>query len=499
MTLFDILRHQWRRWVRAPTFGRSLIGSLLLVLAAAYFGLLFGALGWFYPQMVAEVAPGQEPLRLLNEFLLYGAVGLLPMRFFLQRSAGSDVRPYLHLPLRRSQVVRVLQVVSSLSLLNLLPVVVLAALWGSTVLPGASPLGAALWAAGALLVVALTQFANSLLRVAWDRNAGLVLGAAGVLAVGVAGGFWTGGGLLRPASMWLFGGLAAGHILPLLMLIGGATGMAVAAHRALRGRLYSVLGETGRTRTHVGAILQGEGRGWGRVGSLALLDLKLILRNKRPRQMMLLALLLLSIFVFNLVLIEETGGALEGMNRAIFGCVLTSMMGVQYGQFGHAWHGRHYDHLLLRTRSPRVLVRTQTIILTGLCAASFLVVLPVIALVRPSLVIPLCAFLIYNVGVTVPVMIGVGAWRRKAMTLQEGAMLNYQGTSSGTFASGVGVGALLIGIPVGLVLVTSLQTTLIVVAGLGLLGAGAAPLWTRGLGAFLWQQRHAMAAGFREE
>ena len=33
MTLFDALRHQWRQRVRSPTWSRSLIGALFLVLA----------------------------------------------------------------------------------------------------------------------------------------------------------------------------------------------------------------------------------------------------------------------------------------------------------------------------------------------------------------------------------------------------------------------------------------------------------------------------------
>jgi len=85
MTLLDALRHQWHRRTRSPTFGRSLIGGLFLLLGAAYFGVLFVAAGWFYPQVVAEVAPTREPLDLLNEHLLSGAAGLVAARFFLQR------------------------------------------------------------------------------------------------------------------------------------------------------------------------------------------------------------------------------------------------------------------------------------------------------------------------------------------------------------------------------------------------------------------------------
>ncbi len=501
MTLLDVLRHQWHQRTRSPTFGRSLIGGLLLLLAAAYFGSLFVAVGWFFPEIVAEVAPGQDPLRLLNEFLLYGAVGLVPMRFFLQRSAGSDVRPYLHLPLRRPRIVRILQVVSSLSLLNLLPVVVLASLWGSTVLPEASALGAAFWAIGALLLVATTQFLNGLLRAVWDRHAGRVLGAAGLLAVVVAGGYWTGGQLLQSASAWVFGGLAAGRIAPLLVLIGGATGMSVAAHRALRGRLYSVLGDTEEGHMHAGAALRGRGRGWGRVASLALLDLKLILRNKRPRQMLLSALLLEALFVFQLVTAtgEELPPPVLAFITVTFSIVLTGLLGFQYGGFTYAWHGAHFDGLLARAVHPRTLVRSQHATFCVLCVAGTAVVLPVVGALRPSMIAPMGALLLYNLGVMPPVLLGLGVWSREAVALDQSTFFNYQGNTTATFAGGF-VGTLAaMALPVGLWVALDRSVALVSAAALGALVIVLSPFWTRVLGRVFHWQRHAMATGFRGE
>ncbi len=491
MTLLDVLRHQWHQRTRSPTFGRSLIGGLLLLLAAAYFGSLFVAVGWFFPEIVAEVAPGQDPLRLLNEFLLYGAVGLVPMRFFLQRSAGSDVRPYLPLPLRRPQVVRILQVVSSLSLLNLLPVVVLASLWGRTVLPATSAVGATYWAVGALLLVATTQFLNSLLRAVWDRHAGRVLGAAGLLAVVVAGGSWTGGQLLQSASAGLFGGLAAGRILPLIVMLAGTAALAVAAHRMLRGRLYSVLWDADSPRTQSTGVLQGVGHGRGRVASLALLDLKLILRNKRPRQMLGAGLLVIGPFLLILLLGEK----IPPMNEVIFGFLLSGYLGLTHTQFGYAWHGTHFDGLLARAVAPRLLAQAQFVTFVGLCMAPLMLIVPVIAAVRPQLLASLGSFFLYNAGVTAPVLLVLGTWSRTALNLDQSTFFNYQGTSSYHFLMELPI----MGLPIGLVVGVGLSSTLLVAAGLGLLGLVTVPLWTRGVGRLLWRQRHAMEAGFRDE
>ncbi|MFB6249355.1 MAG: DUF5687 family protein, partial [Salinibacter sp.] len=183
MTLLDVLRHQWRRQVRSPTWGRSLVGGIILAAAAAYFAVFFVGLGWFYPRIVAEIAPQRDPLRLLNEYLLAGFLLLTIGRFVLQRSPGTEVRPYRALPVPTARLARAAQATAALSLFNLLPSITLAALWASTVQPATSTLGAALWGGGTLLAMTATECANTLLRVAWEKSAVLTVGGGGMLAV----------------------------------------------------------------------------------------------------------------------------------------------------------------------------------------------------------------------------------------------------------------------------------------------------------------------------
>ena len=495
MTVLDILRHQWYRQIRSPTWGRSLIAGLVLGAAVCYFGGLFVAAGWFYPQMVAEVVPQQDPLQLLNEFLLYGVVGLVPVRFVLQRSPGSDVQPYLGLPLRRAQIVRIMQALSALSLLNLLPILVLASLWGSTVWTATSVLGATVWGLGALLLVATTQFLNTILRAVWDRNAGLVLGTAGFLVVAMSFNIWGGTGAIRGVSGWLFGGLAAGRLLPLLVLVAAAGGSAGAAHWSLRSRLYEILGDASAgTVARTGARLLGRRWEGGDVASLALLDLKLFLRNKRPRQMLLLGVFVIAMFCMATI----TGESPTAANKILFGFFLSGYLGIMVGQFGYAWHGGHFDRLLHAAR-PTTLVRAQFLTVAGLCAVPLLLVIPVAGVLQPSLLVSLFALLIYNLGITAPVLILMGTWRREALELDQTAVFNYQGTMSDSFVYAMLLVLGVMGGPLLIALGLGSRPALLFVGGLGIVGLGAAPFWIRGLGRMLRRQRHAMATGFRDE
>ena len=487
MTLFDALRQQWQRWMRSPTWGRSLIGALVLLLAAGYFGVLFVALGGFFPDIVTEVMPNREPLRLLNGFLLYGAVGLVPARFFLQRSAGSDIKPYLSLPLQRPQVVRILQVLSALSLFNLLPLLILAVLWGSTVLPATSAVGATFWAVGALLLVATTQFLNSLLRAAWDRHAVWILGGAGLLAVLVVGSNWTGGGTLRAASTWVFEGLAAGQMLPLVFLFAGTGTLAVAAHRMLWRRLYSVLGDMEFSRTQSTGGLRGAGRGWGRIASLSLLDLKLILRNKRPRQVLLGVILVIGFFAYVFL-----RGKSDPFYTFLFTFLVSGALALPHSRFSYAWHGDHFDALLMCTPTY-LLVSAQYLTFAGLCAISTAGATILLVVLSPSLLVPLFSFSLYHVGVTAPIQLGMGVWTQEAIRLRETTVFNYQGTSTLDF---VGI-FLAMGFPLILFLWVGQAAAQTAIAGTGAVGLITAPLWMRGLGRLLWSRRHTMVAGFQ--
>jgi len=105
----------------------------------------------------------------------------------------------------------------------------------------------------------------------------------------------------------------------------------------------------------------------------------------------------------------------------------------------------------------------------------------------------------YNLGVTTPALILMGTRRREALEIDQTAFFNHQGTSSGSFLYGAIVTFGIMGLPFALAVGAGVETTLLVVAGLGTVGLLTVPVWTRGLGRVFHWQRHAMASGFRDE
>jgi hypothetical protein len=144
-------------------------------------------------------------------------------------------------------------------------------------------------------------------------------------------------------------------------------------------------------------------------------------------------------------------------------------------------------------------VRSQYATFCVLCVAGTAVVLPVTGGLRPSMIAPMGAFLIYNLGVVPPVFLGLGVWGREAVALDQSAFFNYQGNTTATFASGFLGMLVAMTLPVGLWVGLGRSVALASVAALGALGIALGPVWARGVGRLLYRQRHAMASGFRDE
>lgn len=500
MTLLDVLGHQWRQYWRSPRLGRSLLSTLLSIAAVGYFGLLLIVLGWLYPEVVAEVAPRRDPLHLLNQHIFTGLIALLGARFFLQGSVSSEVRVYLGMPIHRSQLARVMQIILALSLFNVLPLLALVALLTSTVVPSTSTIGAIYWVLGGILGVASTQFANSLLRVAWEQSAEFVVG--GIVTVGVVGvGVTRLGTTDASISAWLFDGLVREKTLPLLVVVGGVVGLAATAHWMLRKQLYEILETPDQRNSTPRAV---SARKWwcrqhrGPAASLAMLDVKLISRNKQPRQALLAQLPILGFIAWQLFFSSPgKTGWMGVLSTQLYCFVMSGQFAAAYHGFGYAWHGGHFEGLMVRPQPVKALVRGQYMTFTGLCVAPIIFLIFLAAFTRPSIVGPLGSMLFYHLGITAPLFLTGCVWIRKSINLnQDTVYSNEENKNTYLMITGLGT-VILMGFPAGLTLWIGFASAMWCVAILGAIGMVLAPYWTRGVATLLLTRRHVMADSFR--
>ncbi|NBB72578.1 MAG: hypothetical protein GVY35_02750 [Bacteroidetes bacterium] len=483
------LAHRWKRALRSVSLARNALRSILTVFMGLYGTLAFLGAGWAFPFVVRELVPGSSPLGLLNAYLLIGLLVLTALRFFLQGASGEALRPYLHLPIARSRLVGYQMVASLASWFNILPLCALVPVALQVEWPGGA-VGALCWWIGVLGALAVSHYAALGLRAMLGRGMTRFLAVTGGLGALVGADIALGLGLSTGASGALFGGLAAGGVGPLAVVVGAVGAAAALTVRVVRRTLWADRGAGAASRGR----LTGAGLDLGDslTARLVALDLRLILRNRRPRQLMgyqAVALPLLGVLV---AISPERGLTVAHIMLGLFA---SSLLAIGYGQFIFAWDGGHFDGLLARVAPPDTLLRARLFTLCGLGAVSYLPMLPVLAWVDLRVLWISAVGLIYNLGVTVGFTLLTSLWNRKAFDLNEQAFFNYQGFSSSQF--------LLVFLftvpPIVVFLALPFGWALGIVGGVGALGIALMPWWMRALAGGFARRRHTLAAGYRSE
>lgn len=488
MSFFTLLRHRWTRAVRSVLLTRNVLRSVLTTFAGLYFALMFVGLGWAFPFIVRELGTG-APLALLNTYLLPVLIGLIAARFFAQGTLGGALTPYLHLPVPRARLVRYEMVASLGSWFNAVPLcflipVVLQVNW-----PGGTT-GSLFWLAGVLGALAMTHYAALGFRALLARRWTYFALTAGGLSVLIGADIGFGLGLITSASVRLFGGLSAGQIVPLAVVV-AALGMAVAATaRAVRRSLWADdAGVSASQHRFTGA---GITLGSSLTARLVALDLRLILRNRRPRQTMGTVVILLALLGVMFITLPVRGLQAE---HIMLGLYASSLLAIGYGQLLFSWDSAHFDGLLARIAPPDTLLRVRLFTLYGLGIIGYLPLVPLLAWADQRVLWISAVGLLYNLGVTFGLTLLTSLWNRKAIDLNEQAFFNYEGFSSGQFMLAFGT----IVPPLIAFLALPFGWALGIVGAVGVLGMALTPWWVRALAAGFMRRRYTLAAGYRSE
>jgi hypothetical protein len=170
---------------------------------------------------------------------------------------------------------------------------------------------------------------------------------------------------------------------------------------------------------------------FGLIGELISLDLKLILRHKRPKSMLfVVALVMLYGFIFYPQPMYS-----YNMNWMIFiGNTVTGMMMFSYGQLVVAWEGKFFDGILTRNAGLFDYFRAKFYLFVSFCVVSYLLTTPY-AFFGIRLLWMQTACFLFNIGVSSFILLWFAPYNRKRIELSQGSAFNWQGASAAHFIS----------------------------------------------------------------
>ncbi len=394
------------------------MGVLILYLFANLLLLAF-----FLDAILEPVFPNAPVIASFKSLLLYYFLVDLLLRLQFQELPTLRVRPYLILPMRRKQIVNYLSMTSLWSGFNFAPFVLTLPFVFKVLVPTEG-----ITAASALVVSisGLTLFNNFFslwLKRKIEMNGWLMLALlATVSSLALLDFYWR---LISISSFSakIFQALTENPVLCLVPVLAAAL-MHAANSRFLFKNLYLDELRDARPAYKTSTDIPLLGR-FGAAGELAAIEIKLILRNKRPRSTAIRCLIFL---LYGLIFYPQAAEHSPGLILAI-GMLMTGIFILHYGQFMFGWQASHFDGFLAMKLRADDFIRSKFILFSIFSLAAFVLTLPYAYFGWRFVGMQLAMFL-WNLGVNTVLVLFFANRNYRRIDLSKSASFNWEGVGA---------------------------------------------------------------------
>ncbi|WP_421763855.1 DUF5687 family protein [Ekhidna sp.] len=153
------------------------------------------------------------------------------------------------------------------------------------------------------------------------------------------------------------------------------------------------------------------------------LEWALLVRNKRTRSNLLLGLI--SVLFLPFLIDGET----DWMIGTLIFFITTGFFIIQHGVYSLGWEGSYFDFLITNI-SPIVFIKTRYLFYVGTCVIG-LILASVPAIINGLSWSSLLMLFLYNVGVTIPLVLYRSTLNSTKIVLTENSFMNYNGMMTG--------------------------------------------------------------------
>lgn len=422
-----LIKNEWRQTRRSSMWEQALgvkifLGFLFFIIFAEMVG---GSI--LVANKFEEIFPDDIAVEKFNSFILYGfGFGFL-LRFFMQKVPVLSIQPYLHLPIKKSTLVNYVLGKSLLSFFNFIPIV----LFTPFIIFQMAPWYSGFQLTGYIFAIIFSVLAVNFLSILFKRNLSGNNWISGIIALAIIGlGFLDYFKILSVGelSSFLFSALLTKPVwifIPLFILILAY----VVNYKSLLSKLYpeeNVRFKKGSKKTisDIKYLKQ-----FGTIGELILLEIKLFLRNKRPKS----TLIFLPIFLLYGFIFYTQDEYMNMTGMLIFiGAFMTGPVLMIYGQYLLSWESSYFDGILTHIDDFHQYFRAKYYIMVGASLAAYIVTIPYVYYGIEILYIN-TATMLFNVGVGPLFVLLMSTNNKKRLDLSKGAAFNYQGISATQF------------------------------------------------------------------
>ncbi len=489
--LSTFLSHQWKSFWRSRNKAGSIAANILLGFFMIYFLVAAIAVGLGMGYMIENFFPRKNVIAVFNGFILYYFLFDLAMRTQLQDLPTLSIIPYLHLNIQKKTIINFLNIKSLFSFFNILPLFIFIPFIFIKVSP---TYGTLTGLAYLVSILSLTIFNNYLVLYLKRKSInniayfGFIMGFVAVF--GALDYF-------NIISVRVFSNLVFVSVKDYPFLALAFTLVAVLIFilnsTYLRANLYVEELST-KDDQKVSTDYAFLNR-FGKVGELAALELKLILRHKRSRQSILMgfAFLAYGFFFYKAEMIAN-----NEFGKMLFAAVfMTGISIINYGQFMFGWQSTHFDGLLVNKIDFKNFIKAKFLLFTISCTLITILASFYGFMSYKLLLLHLAAYL-YNIGFATVIVIFFATMNFKRLDITKSASFNWQGVGATQWILGIPLILIPILLYVPFGIMNKPYWGLASIGIFGLITLIMRDFWIRLLVKKFEKNRYKIAEGFRE-
>ncbi len=424
MKNFTLLSHQWKAATRSAAASKSV--GIKLFMGFVFFILFLELLGGGYYLGTNLVENSGHPTADLMRYGLHFFLAILMSRYMLQKLPTFMVTPYLNLPIKKKKLVNFILTKPLFNCLNILPL---------------------------SFVFAITMALQNLLN-AYTVGVIFAIVIVGDLFVNYLSIYIKRAQIKHEYIFYIFLTSVAGILLldqfnilnlqsissslfmkvihqPLWLLIGLILlAMAYYLNFQMLSKNFS-LQDFEKSNTNQRSSLENLNSlsRLGKIGTFALLELKMCIRNKRTRSMLLTSplFLLYGLFFYNKPDYLDMNGFLIFIGIFISGGFMMS-----FGLYFFAWESEHFDLMLTANNTYKDYIKAKYFLMLSTSTIIFLLSTFYIIYGIEIIIINSVCFL-FNIGINSLLLLYFATNNSQHMDLSKGSAFNYQGVSGRHF------------------------------------------------------------------
>lgn len=421
--LTTFLDHQWKGFWRSRNKAGSIAAQIVLVFFMLYFLALAIFLGFGMSHILPKIFPGQDAIKSFNGLILYYFAMEFILRLQLQELPTLSIIPYLHLRIPKNKIIKFLNVKALFSAFNLWPFFIFLPFCFVKIMPTYGGFAVLMYIVAILSIMLFNNFLVLYIKRKSISNIWFTVIGLALVAVFAALDYYKIISIMA-ASNYVFQAIAT-H--PYLALAFTALAFAIFKFNStyLRNNLYAEelsAGQEKKVSTDYAFLNR-----FGKVGELAALELKLILRHKRPRSSVLMSFLFL---FYGFIFYKQKAIDRDAFGQMMFGAIfMTGISIIIYGQFMFAWQSAHFDGILSNKINFKNFIKAKFLLFTISCTIITLLA-SFYGFISPKLLLLHLAAYLYNIGFGTVVVLYLATLNYKRLDITKSASFNYQGTGA---------------------------------------------------------------------